>query len=91
MEGLFAEEPILQGAQLGGPVKQGVVGRRQAPEQRLEESFQSKLLGLAAEKAGGFSQRLKWQSRKEGLHYYIVILLYNQDIISTLFLLLSLA
>jgi len=69
MEGLFAEEPVLQGAQLGGPVKQGVVGRRQAPEQRLEESFQSKLLGLAAEKAGGFSQRLKWQSRKQGLHY----------------------
>ena len=69
MEGLFAKELLLQGAQLGRPVMQGVVGRRQAPEERLEESFQRKLLGLALAKAGGSSQRLKWQNRKQGLHY----------------------
>jgi hypothetical protein len=64
MKGLFAKELILQGAQLSRPMMQGVMGRKQAPEQRLKESFQRKLLGLTLEKAGGSSQGLKRQNRE---------------------------
>jgi hypothetical protein len=64
MEGLFAEELILQGAQLGRPMLQGVLGRGQAQQEGLHKSFQRKLFGLAAEKAGGFRQGKQRQNRK---------------------------
>jgi hypothetical protein len=56
LEGLFAKKLGLQGAQLSRPVMQGVVGRRKAQEERLDESVQRKLLGPTPEKAGGSSQ-----------------------------------